>query len=50
MTGKQDKERKRAEDEYMNICKRILGEEIPFVDINRKQGFFRRLSNIFKNN
>jgi len=38
-----------AEDEYMNICKRILGEEIPFVDINRKQGFFRRLSNIFKN-
>ena len=39
-----------AEDEYMNICKRILGEEIPFVDINRKQGFFRRLSNIFKNN
>ena len=38
-----------AEDEYMNICKRILGEEIPFVDINRKQGFLRRLSNIFKN-
>ena len=37
-----------AEEEYMNICKRILGEDIPFVDINRKQGFFRKLSSIFK--
>ena len=30
-----------AEEEYMNICKRLLGEEIPFADINRKQGLLR---------
>ena len=37
-----------AEEEYMNICRRILGEEIPFADISRKQGFFRKLGSIFK--
>ena len=37
-----------AEEEYMNICKRILGEEIPFADINRKQGLLRKIGNFFK--
>lgn len=32
---------------YMNICKRILGEEIPLLDLNKKTGFFSR---IFKKN
>lgn len=35
---------------YANICGRILGEEIPFLDLNRGQGFFRRLGGIFKRN
>ena len=32
---------------YMNICKRILGEDIPLLDLNKKTGFFSR---IFKKN
>ena len=28
---------------YMNICKRILGEEVPLLDLNKKQGFFSKL-------
>ena len=32
---------------YMNICKRILGEEVPLLDLDKKQGFFTRL---FKKN
>ena len=30
---------------YMNICHRILGEEVPFLDLNKKGGLF---SKIFK--
>lgn len=37
-----------AEDEYRNICRRILGEDIPFMEIRQKKGVFRRLSEIFK--
>ena len=37
-----------AEEEYMNICKRILGEDIPFVTIRQKKGMFSRLGSIFK--
>jgi len=37
-----------AEEEYYNICKRLMGEEIPFVPISRKRGFFKRLGSIFK--
>ena len=33
---------------YMNICKRILGEEVPFLDLNGKGGFFKKLSALFK--
>ena len=32
---------------YMNICKRITGEEVPLLDLNKKQGFFSKL---FKKN
>lgn len=39
-----------AEEEYQNICKRILGEDIPFVTIRQKKGMFSRLGSIFKNN
>ena len=37
-----------AEEEYRNICRRILGEEIPFTDISRRRGFFEKLGGIFK--
>ena len=37
-----------AEEEYQNICKRILGEDIPFVTIRQKKGRFSRLGSIFK--
>lgn len=32
---------------YMNICRRIVGEDVPFLDLNAKKGFFARL---FKKN
>ena len=28
---------------YMNICKRILGEEVPIMDLNPKNGFWKKL-------
>lgn len=28
---------------YMNICKRIIGEDVPLLDLNAKKGFFSRL-------
>ncbi len=28
---------------YMNICHRIIGEEVPFLDLTVKKGFFSRL-------
>jgi len=28
---------------YMNICKRIIGEDIPFMDLEAKKGFFSKL-------
>ena len=37
-----------AEEEYQNICKCILGEDIPFVTIRQKKGMFSRLGSIFK--
>ncbi|MCQ2496677.1 MAG: septum site-determining protein MinD [Lachnospiraceae bacterium] len=33
----------KAGQAYMNICKRIIGEEIPFLDLNIKKGFFKKL-------
>ncbi|MCR4716242.1 MAG: septum site-determining protein MinD [Lachnospiraceae bacterium] len=32
---------------YLNICKRITGEEVPFLDLDKK-GFLKKLSGIFK--
>ena len=33
---------------YLNICRRILGEEVPFLDLNVKGGFFSKLAGVFK--
>lgn len=32
-----------AEQAYMNICHRILGEEVPFLSLEQKKGLFQRL-------
>ena len=32
-----------AEEEYRNICKRLMGEDVPFVEIRQKKGVFSRL-------
>lgn len=37
----------RAEEEYRNICRRLLGEDVPFMDIRQKKGVFGRLGIIF---
>ena len=37
----------RAEEEYRNICRRRLGEDVPFMDIRQKKGVFGRLGSIF---
>ncbi len=34
---------------YENICCRVLGEEVPFMDLFQKNGFFSKLKNKFKN-
>ena len=33
----------KAGQAYMNICRRITGEEVPFLDLTAKKGFFKRL-------
>ena len=35
---------------YMNICKRIMGEEIPLMDLEAGTGFFAKLSSLFRRN
>lgn len=32
---------------YMNICKRIMGEDIPLLDLSEKSGFWNKLKSIF---
>lgn len=39
-----------AGEAYMNICRRITGEEVPFLDLTRKRGFLSRLSHMLKSN
>lgn len=39
-----------AREAYSNICRRIQGEEIPFLDLSRGHGFFSRLTGLFKKN
>ena len=38
----------RAGRAYQNICKRLLGLEVPFLDMNRDGGFFSKLSHLFR--
>ncbi|NMB43722.1 MAG: septum site-determining protein MinD [Clostridiales bacterium] len=33
---------------YMNVCHRILGEEVPFMDLFVREGFFTKLANLFR--
>lgn len=33
---------------YQNICRRIMGEEVAFLDLSAKEGFFSRLAGVFK--
>jgi septum site-determining protein MinD len=33
----------KAGQAYMNICRRVTGEEVPFLDLAAKKGFFKRL-------
>lgn len=33
---------------YMNICKRVLGEEVPMLDLAKKDGFFAKVAGLFK--
>lgn len=33
---------------YMNICKRVLGEKVELLDLDVKEGFFKKLSKLFK--
>lgn len=35
---------------YMNICRRIIGEEVPLLDLDNRNGIFSKLANIFKKN
>lgn len=35
---------------YMNICKRILGEEVPLLDLTAGNGFWSKLAGLFKKN
>lgn len=32
---------------YMNICKRVLGEKVELLDLDVKEGFFKKLSKLF---
>ena len=35
---------------YMNICRRVMGEEVPFLDLNSRMSLMQRLGAIFKKN
>lgn len=37
-----------AEEEYQNICRRLMGEDIPFLSLRQKKGVFRKIGKIFK--
>ena len=39
-----------AGEAYMNICKRIIGEEVPFLDLDEKKGMVSMLKGLFKKN
>ena len=33
---------------YMNICKRIMGEDVPFLNLEAKKGSFAKIGELFK--
>lgn len=33
---------------YMNICKRVMGEEVPFLDLHSKKGVMAKLAGLFR--
>ena len=33
---------------YLNICRRVLGEEVPFLSLDSTKGFLKKLANLFK--
>ncbi len=35
---------------YMNICHRIMGEEVPFLDLSESNGLFGKIGKLFKKN
>lgn len=35
---------------YENICRRILGEDIPLLDLDEHRGFLKKLANLFQKN
>lgn len=35
---------------YMNICRRILGEDVALLDLDEKTGFFAKVAKLFKKN
>ena len=35
---------------FMNICRRILGQDVPLLDLTAKESLFARLASIFKKN
>ena len=35
---------------YENICHRIMGEEVPFLDLEGKTGVFSKIKDLFKKN
>ena len=38
-----------AEQGYINICRRITGEEVPFLSFDIKKGIFRKMTELFRN-
>lgn len=39
----------KAGQAYTNICKRILGNEVEFLDLDTKQGIMNKITNLFTN-
>ena len=35
---------------YMNICKRIMGEDVPMLDLAKNNGFFAKIAGLFRKN
>lgn len=35
---------------YMNICHRIIGEDVPYLDLESRRGIFKKIGSMFKKN